>query len=456
MTDTRVDSPSLRRQLGFAAVAAIVVGDMVGTGVFFIPGELAAMTVTPWHVYFFWALCGGITLCGALTLAELTSLMPRAGAIYHIIREGYGPFWAFLNNWMQMWVSGPGSVAGIAILFGEFVSRFAESGAQSAAWWGAAAIVFFATINLLGIQWGGRTQIVLTAVKVVGAAALISGSLFFAEGAPSPATSSSPADAGFLAFVRLVGLGVAAVLFTYDGWIDVTHVAGEVVDPKRNLPRGLGFGVGGVVVLYLLINFAYLHVLPLEAMRQAGTAVPTIVATRAFGASGARALDALLLVSIFGALGGLVMTLPRLFFAAAVEYQSSARQGLRVLFASLARISPHSAVPVGSIVFCAVTSIVALFFFGSFSRIVNSFVVPMHLANILMVSSVFKLRRRVAVDPTRYQTPFYPYLPLVYILVISFFLVSAVIYRPLDTLIGITLTATGVPAYLWIRKGMDR
>ena len=114
---------ALRRQLGLAAVTAIVVGDMLGSGIFFTPGELAAVAYVPWHVYFIWGLCGFITLCGALTLAELCALVPQAGASYHIIREGYGTFWAFLTVWMQLWVGGPGSVAGIAIAFGEFVSR---------------------------------------------------------------------------------------------------------------------------------------------------------------------------------------------------------------------------------------------------------------------------------------------------------------------------------------------
>ena len=114
-------APALRRQLALTTVAAIVVGDMLGSGIFFTPGELAAVAQTPWQVYSFWALCGVITLCGALTLAELTSLLPRAGATYHIIREGFGPFWGFLKVWMEMWVAGPGSIAGVAIVFGEFL-----------------------------------------------------------------------------------------------------------------------------------------------------------------------------------------------------------------------------------------------------------------------------------------------------------------------------------------------
>jgi APA family basic amino acid/polyamine antiporter len=448
---------SLRRQLGLAAVAAVVVGDMLGSGVFFTPGELASVAETPWQVYLFWALCGGITLCGALTLAELATMLPRAGASYHIIQEGWGPFWAFLKAWMEMWVSGPGSVAGVAVVFGEFLMRFlGPTWHWSAPAWGAVAIAFFTAINLAGIKWGGRTQILLTAIKVLGILGLVAGSLFVTSATPLAAVPDGSSDGNLLGFIRLVGLGVAAVLFTYDGWIDVTHVAGEVVNPSRNLPRGLGLGVGGITLLYLIVNYAYLRVVPLDAMRQAPTTVAATVATAAFGNVGGYVLNALLLVSILGALGGLVMTEPRLYYAAAAQYAGQSRGKLQFFFRGLATVSEGSAVPVGSIVFCAAVSMVALFFFGSFSRIVNSFVVPLHIANILMVSSIFKLRRRHIAATSEYRTPWFPFVPLVYIVVIAFFLLSALVYRPFDTLVGVTLTATGIPAYFWITRGGTR
>ena len=288
--------PALRRQLGLAAVAAVVMGDMLGSGVFFTPGELAAVAQAPWQVYFFWGLCGLITLCGALTLAELTVLLPHAGASYHAIREGFGPFWGFIKIWIEMWVSGPGSVAGVAIAFGEIMSRLLGSPASpSPVAWGTAVIVAFTAINLVGIQWGGRTQVALTAVKILGLLALVGGSVFLAPPeAPSVLASEVARGADFLGLVRLVGLGVAAVLFTYDGWVDVTHVAGEVRDPRRNLPLGLGLGVAGITALYLLVNYAYLRVVPLEAMKAAPATVATAVALGAFGPRGGQVLNGLI------------------------------------------------------------------------------------------------------------------------------------------------------------------
>ena len=192
--------------------------------------------------------------------------------------------------------------------------------------WGAAAIAGFALVNLCGVRWGGRTQIFLTIVKIVGILALIVGSLTLAapgHAAPGPRRPRTwkPACWGSL---RLIGLGVAAVLFTYDGWVDVTHVAGEVREPARHLPLALGLGVGGLTLLYLVVNYAYLRVVPLEAMRTTHTtAVATTVAVAAFGPTGGEVLNALIIVSILGALGGLILTLPRLYYAAAEQYRDA-------------------------------------------------------------------------------------------------------------------------------------
>ncbi len=445
--------PSLRRQLGLWAVSAVVVGDMLGTGIFFTPGELAAVAESPGQVYFFWGLCGAITLCGALTLAELTTLLPRAGASYHIIREGFGPFWAFVKIWVEMWVSGPGSVAGVAIVLGEFVARLpAAPAAVSATAWGTLAIAVFTLVNLGGVRWGGRTQVLLTAVKITGLVALVLGSVLLA--APAAGGAAQAPESSLLGLLRLVGLGVAAVLFTYDGWIDVSHVGGEVREPAKDLPRALGLGVGGLTLLYLIVNYAYLRVVPLEAMRAAPATVATTAAIAAFGPTGGQVLNVLIVVSILGALGGLVMTLPRLYYAAAEQYRDeTGSRSLRGFFGALAWVPARSAVPAGSVLFTAALSIAALCFFGTFRRIVTYFVVPVHVVNILLVASVFRLRGRLAAAPGAYRTPGYPLVPAVYILVLALLLASAIAYNPVDTLIGMAMTATGLPVYLWIRAG---
>jgi APA family basic amino acid/polyamine antiporter len=435
-----MNSASLQRKLGLAAVAAIVAGDMLGSGIFFAPGELAAVAKANWQIYFFWALAGVIVLCGALTLAELTVQQPKAGATFHIIREGFGPFWAFIKIWVEMFISGPGSVAGGAILFGEFLTYFVP---LSPVVMGTIGILFFTIINLLGVQWGGRTQITITSIKIVAVLALILGSIFLAEPAKSTAIIASESHTTFASLFLLIGSGIAAVLFTYDGWTDVTHVAGEVVEPQRNIPRSLLLGVGSIIALYLLVNYAFLRVVPLEVMKNSPNRVASIFAVTAFGSKGAGYLQAMIIISTLGAMGGLIMTQPRLFFAAAEMYRDKSP-----FFKILAGIS-KTGVPAASIIFTAAVSILALTFFGSFSRIVNFFVVPMQFINILMVASIFKLRKK---SDTGYRTPFYPYVPLLFMIVMAGFIVSALIYHPLDTLIGVGLTATGIPFYFRIRS----
>jgi APA family basic amino acid/polyamine antiporter len=295
------------------------------------------------------------------------------------------------------------------------------------------------------VEWGGGIQIVLTAIKVAGLAALIFGGLIIAAPAP-PGGESMAAPGGAADLVRIVGLGVAIVLFTYDGWIDVSHIAGEVRNAERNFPLAMAIGVLGITLIYLLVNFAYLQVMTLADMRETPTLVATKVAESAFGDNGGAVLAAFMTVSIFGALGGLVMTLPRIYYAAASEYVERARgTALGPAFRAVAWVSPGSAVPAGAILVGSALAVLALFFFGSFSRIVTFFVVPFQFMNILMVSSIYRLRPRLG--RSSFGLPGYPIVPAVFIVVMSLFLVAAFVYNPVESLIGTGLTLTGIPVY---------
>ncbi|MCH7854267.1 MAG: amino acid permease, partial [Proteobacteria bacterium] len=359
---------TLQRKLGLFTVLAIVMGDMIGSGIFFTPGELAAVATAEWQVYFFWSLCGIITLCGALTLAELAGLLPRSGVGYHALTEAYGPFAGFMQAWMMVLVSGPGAIAGVAILFGELANQVFGSGSPGMQLvWAVSAIGFFALINLRGVEWGGRVQITLTAIKVVGLLALIAGGLFLAAPADNAIQDANTAgDNDLFGFLRFVGLGVAVVLFTYDGWIDASNVAGEVRNPTRNFPLAMGLGVVSITIIYLLVNYTFLRVMPLEAMRANPTLVASTVAEAAFGQIGGSILSFLMWVSIFGALGGLIMTLPRLFYAAASEYMPhAAPTRMAPFFNVLGKLSTRGTVPSGAILFACAFAIVTLFLFGS-------------------------------------------------------------------------------------------
>jgi basic amino acid/polyamine antiporter, APA family len=440
---------SLQRKLGLSTVLAVVMGDMIGSGIFFTPGELAAVASAEWQVYFFWAVCGLITLCGALTLAELAALLPRAGVAYHALTEAYGPFAGFMQAWIMVLVSGPGAIAGVAILFGTFAADALGMQDSAGLYLAAGGIGVFAVINLLGVNWGGSAQVVVTVVKVLGLVALTAGARFLAEPVATVAASATgaAADTSLIGFLRFIGVGVSIVLFTYDGWIDASHVAGEVRNPNRNFPLAMGLGVVCITLIYLLVNVAWLSVVPLAEMRADPAAVASRVATAAFGDNGAVLLVYLIGISIFGALGGLILTLPRLYYSAAAEYQPLARGTVAApFFDALAYLSGRTAVPAGAILMACGISIVALFFFGSFNRIVTFFVVPFQFINILMVGSIFRLRPRLSTKG-QWRLPLYPWPPLLFMFVMALFLLAAFVFNPFDSLIGIALTLAGMPVY---------
>ncbi len=445
---------SLKRKLGAITIFSVVAGNIIGAGLFFTPGELAAVAEATWQVYFFWALCGFIVLCGALTFAELSILLPRPGVMYHSLNEAYGPFAGFFQGWVQILISGPGSIAGAAIFFGELANQVIGVESDNLRlMWGALIILFFAIINLRGVSGSGKTQVVITAAKLTGILALIIGAIFFAS--PIEWTGSvtqSQSDVSLWSTLQFIGLGVGIVLFTYDGWADASHLAGEVKNPKKNLPLGIGLGVLAVIGIYLLINYAFLSVVPLEYMRENPTIVATTVAEAAFGSVGANIMQILICVSIFGAVGGLVMSIPRLFYATVSDFKEDASKTVMApFFNALSTVSPKTSVPSGSIIYSAVMAIFFLLFFGTFADIVTFLMVPLQFINIWIVSSVFILRPRLSQEGD-YKTPLYPIIPCVFIFAMSILIITALIYNTEQSLYGIALSLTSIPVYLILKK----
>jgi APA family basic amino acid/polyamine antiporter len=445
---------SLKRKLGSITIFSVVAGNIIGAGLFFTPGEIAAVAEATWQVYFFWALCGFIVLCGALTFAELSILLPRPGVMYHSLNEAYGPFAGFFQGWVQILISGPGSIAGASIFFGELANQVLgiENNSLRLAW-GALIILFFSAINLRGVSQSGNTQVVITAAKLTGILALIVGAIFLAS--PIEWQSSTPIvekEIGLWSTLQFIGLGVGIVLFTYDGWADASHLAGEVKNPKKNLPIGIGLGVLAVIAIYLLINYAFLSVVPLEFMRENPTIVATTVAEAAFGNIGSNIIQILICISIFGAVGGLVMSIPRLFYATVSDFRDDASKTVVApFFNALSTISPKTSVPSGAIIYSAVMAIFFLLFFGTFADIVTFLMVPLQFINIWIVSSIFILRPRLSQDDD-FKTPLYPLIPAIFIIAMSILIISALVYNTEQSLYGIALSLTSIPVYLILRK----
>lgn len=449
---------SLQRKLGFYSIFSIVAGNIIGSGLFFTPGELAAVAEAEWQVYFFWTLCGFIVLCGAMTFAELATLLPRPGVMYHSLNEAYGPFAGFFQGWIQTVVTGPAAIAGTAVFFGELANQVIgiENDTLRLAW-GVLAILFFAGINLRGISSGGKTQIVITSAKLTGIIALIIGAIFFASPIEwTGETTTQTTEIDIWSTLNFIGLGVGIVLFTYDGWADASHLAGEVKNPKRNLPLGLGIGLLAVMAVYLLINYAFLSVVSLDFMRENPTLVATTVAEAAFGPVGVNIFQLLIGVSIFGALGGLVMAIPRLFYATMSDFNEDASKTfMKPFFNALSNISPKTSVPSGAIIYSAVVAIFFLLFFGTFSEIVTFLMVPLQFINIWIVSSIFILKPRLG-KPGDFTTPLYPLMPCVFILTMSVLIITALIYNTEQSIYGVILSLTAVPVYMILKKAKEK
>jgi basic amino acid/polyamine antiporter, APA family len=429
----------LPRGLGVWSAAAVLVGSTIGSGIFRVPSTVAAEAGTLGAISLLWILGAAVALAGALTLAELATMYPRAGGLYVYLREAYGPLPAFLFGWTRLLLLQPALLGGIAMVFAAYAGAFVpltDVGTRIVA---ASVVLLLATTNYRSLAYGAIVQNLSTAAKVLALVALATAGFLFgsrAEGAlAAPELSLAPVSWG--AF----GIALIAVLWTYDGWADLTYMAGEVRDPARNLPRALIGGSLVVVAVYLLVNAAYLWIPPLEEMATS-TLVAADAASRIFGAPGASVVAALVMLSTFGALNGTLMSGPRVFYALA-------RDGL--FFERVARVHPVHRTPAAAIAVAALLG-VGYISVRTFEQLAESFILGLWPFHVLAVSAVFLLRRREPDHPRPYRTLGYPVVPLVFMVASLGMLGNALVRQPASTLFSFGIILSGVPAYfVWKR-----
>src|SRR5580698_3241210 len=335
----------LRRDLGMGAAMSIVIGTVIGSGIFLVPHEMIARVGAPGMVFFIFVFGGLLSLAGALSYAELAAALPEAGGEYVYLREAYGPLWAFLYGWTQTWVAKSGSIATLATGFYIYLANFrpelgkvwlvapvpfGDGGAPLPIRYGQllaiGVIMLLALINYFGVRVGGNVQVVTTLLKVGLIGTIIVIGLGSGLGDVANYHSSTPAPGGILGFfAALVG-----ALWAYDGWNNVTMVASEVRKPSRNLPLALIVGTLAVIAIYLLTNLAYFYVLPASAVASTDR-VASEMMRRILGAPGAAAVSLAAMISIFAALNGSILSGSRVPFA-------MARDGL--FFRGVERIHP--------------------------------------------------------------------------------------------------------------------
>ncbi|MGA8072258.1 MAG: amino acid permease [Candidatus Acidiferrales bacterium] len=438
-------------RLGLFDATMIVMGGIIGSGIFINPYVVAQQVHAPALILGAWAIGGGVALLGALVYAELAARMPSAGGQYAYLREAYHPAIAFLYGWVLLLVIQTGGMAAVAVTFAKYLRTMAPI-AISDGWIAALVLAGLAIINCLGVRAGSTVQSILMVMKIAAIAALIFVGLWYAPADPS-GTNLRPVLDRPVSFNLLAAMGAALipVFFAYGGWQTSNFIAAEVHEPRRNLPRALIFGVIGVILLYLGVNFVCVRVLGPAGL--AATATPaTEVMSRAFGQTGTRFLAVAITISTLGFLSQSVLTAPRVYFA-------MARDGL--FFRSVAWLDPRHNAPVVAILLQAVFAIV-IALSGKYEQILN-YVVSMDFIFFgLTATCIFAFRRRDArrtaqTDPISaspgFRMPGHPLTTLIFIAMSWLVAANTIEKYPGHTLIGMAILAAGVPVYFfWNRR----
>ena len=441
-TPVQSQSRDLRRVIGFAGGTALIVGITIGSGIFRTPPTIAGLVPNPLVIMGLWTAFGLISICGALTVAELTSLLPQAGGVYVFLRQSYGDAAAFVFGWLYVLITTPTTVAALAVVFAEFLLNLlgvtVDARVQIIA---IASIVILTGANVLGARVGTAVSGVTTLVKVTALAAIIGGVFLLGQGSFANITAGGAVQGGGLA------RAVAAVIWTYDGWVAVSMIAGEVVAPERLMKRIIIVGMLVIVTLYIGANLAYLYMMPVGVMAQQKEAIARTVMTAIVGPAGGTLIMLAIMTSIFGALNGNLLAKPRVAYA-------MGRDGLT--FAFLGKIHPRWSTPWAAQVVVGAVGIIMVLALRDYDALITYFVVIEWAALLFAVGAVFVLRRRMADAPRPFRTPAYPWVPLFFI-VGTIVGLSAIVWGQIQVhnfapIYGLAIAAAGFPVHhLWKR-----
>jgi amino acid transporter len=435
MTDTR-DSwgERLPRTVGLLPAVMVLVGVTIGSGIFRVPADVAAGLGTSGPVLLAWVLGGVLALFGALTLAELAAMYPRSGGVFAYIEEGIGPMPAFLFGWSQLAVIRAAALGAISTIFAEYFSYFVPLSPVAVQRVAALLILVVGILNYVGVKKASAVTNVATAVKY-GALILL---VVFAFTSPTGSVRNfSPVWSGAISMSALATVMVS-VMWAYDGWADLSFMSGEIKDPSRTLPRALIIGTLMIIAIYLLVNLAYIYLVPVPEIAQsrliASTAVERIPI---LGAAGAGLIAAVVMISTFSSVNATMMTSPRIFFG-------MADRGL--FFPAIARVSPRFKSP-STAIFLATGLGVVYVLFNDFKELADKFVLGIWPFYILAVLAVFVLRKRSPELPRPYRVLGYPFVPAIFLLASIGMIVNALVTDPKNTGITFGIILVGIPVY---------
>jgi len=455
---------TLVRKLGLFDSTMIVIGVVIGSGIFLTTGIMAKSIPSGFLILLAWFVGGLIALAGALAYAELGAAMPEAGGQYIYLREAYGPLSGFLFGWMMFLVYQTGSIAALAVAFAEYFGYFfpglgtakilfsttlslfhhpfhySISAGQLVA---VVIIVLLSLLNFIGLVLGAIIQNVSTILKILTLIGIVVLGFLLGKGGH---IDYSLASTGFDFSKLLMGFGVAmiAVIWTYDGWNNINFAAGEIKKPQRNLPLCLIFGTLAVTVLYIAVNYIYLYALPIKEL-EGVVRVAEKSATVLFGGVAASVISAAVVVSTFGALNGVILTGPRVYYAMARD---------RLFFKKVASVHPRYRTPGFSIFIQAIWACL-LTLSGTYEQLFTYVTFAAIVFYIVAVAAVFTLRKKFPDLPRPYKTWGYPVLPGIFIAVLVVLLINTLVNKPAESLAGLGIVALGLPSYFYW-KGKEK
>ena len=444
-TPVQSQSPELRRVIGFFGGTALIVGITIGSGIFRTPPTIAGLVPSPLVIMGLWTAFGLISICGALVVAELSSLLPRAGGVYVYLREAYGDAAAFVFGWLYVLITTPTTIAALSVVFAEFLLNLLgrATDGTTVQLIAIAAIIALTSANVLGARVGAAVSGVTTLVKVTALAAIILGAFLLGNGSLSNITGGAGGTVQGGGLAR----AMAAVIWTYDGWIAVSMIAGEVVAPERLMKRIIITGMLVIVTLYIGANLAYLYMMPVDVMAQQKEAIARTVMTAIAGPAGGTLIMLAIMTSIFGALNGNLLAKPRVAYA-------MGRDGLT--FAFLGKIHPRWSTPWAAQGIVGAVAILMVLALQDYDALITYFVVIEWAALIFAVCAVFVLRRKMAEALRPFRTPLYPWVPLFFV-VGTIIGLSAIVWGQIQVgnyapIYGLGIAAAGFPVHhLWKR-----
>ncbi|HJU88411.1 MAG TPA: amino acid permease [Gemmatimonadaceae bacterium] len=431
---TEAPRASLARTLGLRDLVLIVVGTVIGSGIFLVPSTVLRQTGGSVSVAFtVWVVAGILSLLGALTFAEMGAAKPDAGGLYVYIRDAFGPLPAFLYGWTAFFVLGSGSVATLAVAFTAYLRQLVPVSPVAAKVVAVVIIAILMAVNVRGARQGSDVQNVSTAIKA-GAIIMMSAVLLALGG--DGASQAAPAPAAETSMLAGIGLAMIGVLWAYEGWQYATFSAGETIDPQRTFPRAMVLGTIFLIAIYLLANAAYVAVLGTGGV-MASERVAADAVSAALGPGAARVITVVILISMFSAANGLTLTTPRLYYAMARD---------RVFFAKFAEVHPRFGTPALAIIVSSLWAMV-LAVTGTFEQLLTYVVFAGWVFYALGGLAIFVYRRRHPDMVRPFRTPGYPLTPILFVASAVAIVLNTIVSQPARAAVGLGFMLLGVPAY---------